>query len=112
MKIRLGFVSNSSTGSFCLFGAHVDSLDDIRKWDEDNEDEDGYYDSFYTEAGKLDLTFISCNEYDDGYYIGLNWSGVKDEETGAEFKKRASDLIAKYFGKKVKCHTFQGTYPN
>jgi hypothetical protein len=88
MKIREGFVSNSSTTSFCIYGAFLEDTEEI---DEEK-------------AGKLGLEI----EYDDyGIYVGKSWPSIKDDQTGGEFKKGIEDQIAKLLGKKVECETHE-----
>ena len=81
MKTRQGFVSNSSTSSFLIFGTSVP-----------------YDDTLYTKLTRgehpeaSELTIEVPYEY-GSMYIGLSWDEVKDDETGAQFKQRAKDLV-------------------
>jgi len=79
MRIRRGFVSNSSTTSFCIYGTTVP---------EDKE-------LSWSEVKALGLTTDYYNEYCDGdrQVIGLAFSEIEDDETGAEFKARVEGLI-------------------
>lgn len=68
MKVRMSFVSNSSSSSFLMYGTTVSTEDCLE--------------------GTGD---IEC-ESPPGYgvqYIGLSWSSVGDDETGRQFKERA-----------------------
>lgn len=109
MKKRIGFVSNSSTSSFCLFGAHFDNLSEIIECEWQQSD---LLKECYRKSRKLGLQFVSCDEYGDGYYAGLRWTRVADNETGKEFKERAIKLVEKFVSKKIKCKTYQGVYPS
>lgn len=79
MKIRLGFVANSSSSSFCLFGAVMDKRDGIGKI-----------------AGAHGLECRKMPD-DDDHYIGLEWCDVRDDETGAQFKARVKAALEAAF---------------
>lgn len=74
MKIRLGFVSNSSSTSFCIFGLYVGDNVEVEalKLVKDNE--------LRVEYG--------CSEWDDSVYVGLPPSAMKDDETLSQFRDR------------------------
>lgn len=73
MKIRSGFVSNSSSSSFIVFGNWVDELPD-------NQDE-------------LDDKGISCYEdEEDGACVGVSID-IKDDETWGQFKVRTAKVL-------------------
>lgn len=97
MKYRQGFVSNSSTSSFLLFGVVVDS-EFIKKYNLNFED--GVRECFYgrsDELEKLDLTAENpC--YMDQVFLGTSWSHVRDNETGAQFKQRVAHAIQEALG--------------
>jgi len=81
MKTRNGFVSNSSSSSFCLIGIGTDINDspiaDVLKYDETNEK----FDELCREHG---LTYAF--DYECEYvYIGLNMVTMKDDQTKKEF---------------------------
>jgi hypothetical protein len=120
MKIRNGFVSNSSSSSFMIYGTYLDKSEIIAKaksiltpeqiqevfFDEDgNEiDLDSYdFDFDYSLGDKLSkklgegIYFYGGYE-DEGRYIGASASSFKDEETGAQFKARVGDALKLAFG--------------
>ncbi len=79
MKIRNGFVSNSSSSSFCLLGICLtDAEEEAEKLAKDNQ---------------LCVEY-AIEEYDDAVYVGLPPTSMKDEETLLEFKKRIVDQLA------------------
>jgi len=85
MKIRTGFVSNSSSSSFCIYGTSIDTkrVEGIEKQIE--------------EMG-LEIHNGDCN-YDNGtLYVGRSWSSIKDDETGAQFKEFVRKALNKFFG--------------
>lgn len=92
MKIRKGFVSNSSTTSFCIYGKHFCDYDVKEKIKEVNE--------------KLKEAKISVYEspYDD-IYVGRDFCLIDDSETGLEFKKSTEKTMKKIFGDDIECTT-------
>ena len=89
MKIRVGFVSNSSSSSFLIYGAVVS--DDTMKHELEKEGLSEIYGQ-------------------DDTYIGLSWDQIKDDESGAQFKQRIRDAIKKVCGPDVKCQTFSESW--
>jgi hypothetical protein len=81
MKFRQGFVSNSSSCSFLIYGAHVNDYDEEKV----DELEDWAYKNNYA---------IEFPEY-MGLYIGKSWSSVKDDETGKQFKEKIEKDLKK-----------------
>jgi hypothetical protein len=68
-------VSNSSTTSFCIYGTATDEY--VR-----------------SEAIKAGLTCEYFNEYaEKECAVGIPWSEIQDDETGAEFKARVETLV-------------------
>ena len=122
MKIRTNFVSNSSSASFLIYGCSNISKSDIKISDElvkivnkntksdytketlktaINSDEIDLYE--FTDA--LGLTAKSP-PYGDGYYVGLSWDEVSDDETGLDFKKRAKRSLEMLLGKDIEVDTY------
>jgi len=90
MKKRFGFVSNSSSTSFCLFCAYITDQDEINKiFDRDI-------------PKKLQVEYPIEGE-EEGIYVGLYPEDIKDDETGLEFKTRVQKSISDILGREVKC---------
>lgn len=93
MKIRYGFVSNSSTTSFCIYGAYIDEVDVINKCEELGLIEDSY-------GGPDELSEkMGLEMYSSDYSIcfGKSWSLIGLDETGRQFQESVSSKILEYF---------------
>jgi hypothetical protein len=101
MKIRNGFVSNSSSTSFCIYGAKISGKDFEIDYDDedndDNEDDLDEYDSLEKIADEIGLEVYTM-EYVDNF-IGKSWASIGDDETGKQFKKSIEDKIKTRFPK-------------
>jgi protein-tyrosine-phosphatase len=102
MKIRGGFVSNSSSSSFVLYGASIDTskvaeflkAHGVEITDEEMDEE---MDDRYDVADALDQYFIdnkiNCSatgtggSYDDTIQIGRSPWDINDDETGKQFRE-------------------------
>lgn len=119
MKIRNGFVSNSSSSSFCIYGTCVDmdellekvkstsilSEEELERVDELIENDESYEVVEMLEEKVDGLVFHSDYE-NDQYYIGRNWSSVEDDETGKEFKNNVKEELEKLLGPDVELETY------
>ena len=108
MKIRSGFVSNSSASSFCIYGTHIEDslLEKIKKEINFNEEEDDLYEALEEILLKHGIDLYRHSD-GDIFYIGTSWKYVKDEETGKQFKDRVEKAISEFVGKTVKCQTHE-----
>ena len=133
MKIRNGFVSNSSSSSFCIYGISTDENEItealIAKGVSEKEFEDGLYEYFddwtyNRKKQKGTLTEEDIAEYgnkffkpEDGFkmhcpyedevYLGVAWSNIGDDETGAEFKNRIETKLKDLLGENITCSTLE-----
>ena len=118
MKIRTGFVSNSSSSSFCIVGVvfnredfppEKELMDDVQTalkeydnyklWDTD--------DGLYPVKVRPDWDEGECGKG----YIGLPIEKMNDSETLAEFKKRAEEKLKELgWNGNGKVEVITGTY--
>ena len=95
MKVRVGFVSNSSSSSFTIFGACVSDHDGF-------EELTGMTVSDYAAKHGLCVEYGDPNLWDPCSYLGLVANGefehvyrsdMRDDETVGEFKQRVRSLL-------------------
>lgn len=108
MKVRNGFVSNSSSSSFCIYGAYFDSFSEFA---DAFGLEEVPYNIWSIDTKGLEIWEISdCGSSRPSIFIGRRWSSIKDDETGAEFKESVEQ---KFVGtdKKI-CRTHEEAWYN
>lgn len=116
MKIRNGFVSNSSSTSFCIYGIGMD-IDEIESYFNGAE---GKTDEEIARLAKLKLnndevdfdTIVNKFERECGFsvfigeesecYIGRDFTSIGDDETGREFKESTEKRLKDIFGDDIK----------
>lgn len=102
MKIRKGFVSNSSSSSFCILGIKLSlvnkKLVELAKKELGDEWEDSYETDTYENAESLGL---KCHKPNDSFYvIGFDISGRTFKEVGdleVKLKEMFGDLVFRVF---------------
>lgn len=109
MKIRKGFVSNSSSSSFMMYGICVESLDRLPRFAGKEitwQDEDDF-------EKQLISSGLELRQPGESRYIGRSWCKVADNQTGAEFKKRVEELISEVTGiQNPQCSTLEMAWYN
>ena len=131
MKRRMGFVSNSSSSSFCIYGVAIEESKLFeseafkntlkRLTEEKNQDSDEtmtedevfeYYGVWeileYMEFGK-GMGFWSPEGYGK-IFVGRSWSSIDDDQTGKQFKEQTESILKEALGGELKFDTHQEAY--
>lgn len=133
MHIRKGFVSNSSSSSFLIYGVRDPKIsleklstkeglkDEWTVWYKEQQAKYGYPDTTFAawaneivDEGDIDELFyllsrfaesfeIECETLFDEVFFGLDPRSMADNETMSEFKQRVCDTLALFIEGKFEC---------
>ena len=98
MKTRMGYVSNSSSSSFCIVGVVADSYNLAEQFDGYDEEKygDGAYDFLEEKCGnKLYFEHGLENYSEEQWIVGMSIENMQDDQTLGDFKKAVFDLLKK-----------------
>lgn len=124
MKIRQGFVSNSSSTSFCIYGCYMvreefqkilhnfSCVDEIDIEDKDFFIEDVDFGSIINEINKKSNNFLEFyfdQECFDCFYIGAPFENMKEGETLKQFKSKVENAIKDIIKEDVNCEILNAT---
>lgn len=122
MKLRKGFVSNSSSSSFAIFGIEESASTLAEMLSEkmekkalpdgvDPEDAEDEIDSWSVKE-IIEEKGLSCYDDEGGtLYVGLDVFGMEEDETKRQFKARISAKLKEVFGKDFTIDYLSGEYP-
>jgi len=91
MKVRSGFVSNSSTSSFVIYGTELTS--DMRESLEAKHGEDCEVYEVLEDEG---IQYYSETEY--GTIVGVSFTSIGEDETPRQFKAKVKAQLEEVFG--------------
>ena len=95
MKIRIGFVSNSSTTSFCIFGTYIEDIQELT----DKMNENGIETSDAVEYAECQGVDVYHPPYDSNVaYVGFDFSAIPDDVVVKDWKKEKENEMKKIFG--------------
>lgn len=102
MKLRLGYVSNSSSSSFFIIGEEFERDDIVELMDRHNKRDDYDPPEFVEECLYEICGLEGAYDYEQEIgYIGLQFYRMDDDETKSQFFKRIAEGLKKLTGKDI-----------
>ena len=102
MKIKTGFVSNSSSTSYCIWGMNIEwkqIKEELQKklLVGDEDEPEGFVPEEWAYILKdmfppIDSFYGEC-DWEEGNDFGIEFYRIKDGETGRQFKDKVEDLV-------------------
>jgi hypothetical protein len=109
MKIRTGFVSNSSSSSFLAYGAWVSEEEMLHAANSHLKEGEDPCKMVYEACDCCPLE-TWCPEGYDEVFVGYSWDSVADDQTGKQFKQEIEKALFEWFGKEIKCSTGEAAW--
>jgi len=98
MKVRTGFVSNSSSSSFVIYGRTYKDETLAKALNIDMEDENiDFVEKLYEVLDNSDFSY-HCDNEENQWYIGQQILNMNEDETLFNFKKRIEREVTEKFG--------------
>lgn len=115
--LKQGFVSNSSTTSFLIYGISLTEEEAKEKLNRDNQEIKACIEKWGDGEALETLECMKgvgtyCSEWGEHKYFGVSWESVKDNETGAEFKQRVREILERYLNGDLGLGTHQEAWYN
>lgn len=95
MKIRTGFVSNSSSSSFMIYGIMIDHSKFTEMFKTYLKEGYDYVEPDDVITRETGLTWLHTPDGEDQWCIGRSWDDIKDDETGRQFKADVETKLSK-----------------